>query len=785
MRRFKAVATAIVTLMTGPGLCQTPLPPADHDGFADDVVETGRPIIRSDFDVYLKDKILVYVKDVCREEDIRAPFFLHVTPVDRNDLPADRVESGFERTRFRFERDGFRRGGPCILTYRLPDYPIRRLRTGQSAPETDRSWEAAHPPNLVFIMADDLGKGLLPLYNARVEVGTPNIERLAREGIVFDNAYATPVCLTTRAEPITGRYPVNNGLAGHAAQETINAGAFLDPQRLPSFANPLKHAGYATALAGKWHGKARYQSGRVLRAFGFDQWMLSTSQRSTYATTHEGRLDFEPSDFPADRLADFVIDFIEESSDSDRPFFVYYPMSLVHRPLVATPDMPGAESDSDKLTAMIEYADKMIGRVLDALEAHGVRDDTIVFFSGDNGVAVELRQGRKVVSHGKNRLTEAGVNVPFIVSGGPVARRGRTDALTDFTDVLPTLAALAGASVPDDYAPDGHSIADFLLGRAADTPRRWIASAAAIDPALDGGGWVRMPSGCRFSCNVPPVQGRDRLFWHAEDIGVVVRDKRYKLWHHGNGLRALFDLDRDSSESVNLWDSEEARAVAAKRRLLEVRRTLPEGDVYVRTGPLTPDYGLYSHWRLDRPVAGAAGRPTFADSVGGFHAEAGEAPMVAPGKLGNAPRTGSLHVARFSQFFRIRPSDLSSLTLSAWIRRDEGSTDEVTLLRLRTTPDEERSPLSLVGKTDGSIAVRHWGRGMSATPTGASDDGWIHVAFAWGSVAGGQEAVLYLDGEVKIRSTEFMPTPRSRSALPPGGWLEIGDDGVVVDDVAV
>ena len=85
---------------------------------------------------------------------------------------------------------------------------------------------------------------------------------------------------------------------------------------------------------------------------------------------------------------------------------------------------------------MTEYADKMIGRVLDALEAHGVRDDTIVFFSGDNGIAVELRQGRKVVSHGKNRLTEAGVNVPFIVSGGPVARRGRTDALTDFTDVL-------------------------------------------------------------------------------------------------------------------------------------------------------------------------------------------------------------------------------------------------------------------------------------------------------------------------------------------------------------
>ena len=502
----------------------------------------------------------------------------------------------------------------------------------------------AETPNLIFIMADDLGKGLLPIYGAEVDVATPNLDRLAREGVVFDNAWATPLCLTTRTELITGRYPTNNGIAGNVeSHESI----FFDPQYLPSFAIPLRQAGYATALAGKWHGKSEYQSTQVLRASGFEQWMLLTNQNNTFARTSEGRVDFEPGDFPADRLADFVVDFIGEHRT--RPFFVYYPMDLIHRPLVATPDAPEATSDSDKVIAMAEYADKMVGRVLDAVETNGLRDNTIIFFSGDNGLAVSLSHRASALDAvwnklrrwldwatpeatyplpGKNLLKEAGINVPLIVGGGPVTRRGRVDALTDFTDVLPTLAALAGATLPDDYAPDGHSIADFLLGQAEDTPRQWIASAAAVYPVLDRA----MRSACRGTCNRPAVQSLDRSYWREKDIGVVVRNKRYKLWHHGNGLRALFDLQADPNETVDLWDSADPQAVAAKRRLLAARRTLPAGDIYVKARRFTPDYGLHSHWRLDRPLAGSS-QFVFVDWIGGYDAEADARPRMARGKI--------------------------------------------------------------------------------------------------------------------------------------------------------
>ncbi len=114
-------------------------------------------------------------------------------------------------------------------------------------------------------MADDLGKGLLPLYGAKVDIATPNIDRLARAGFVFDNAWATPLCITTRTELVIGQYPVNNGIAGHPVIFDIIDGVlmreesyehiFLDPLRPPSFAHPLKTAGYATALAGKRRAK--------------------------------------------------------------------------------------------------------------------------------------------------------------------------------------------------------------------------------------------------------------------------------------------------------------------------------------------------------------------------------------------------------------------------------------------------------------------------------------------------------------------------------------------------
>lgn len=522
-------------------------------------------------------------------------------------------------------------------------------------------------PNIIFIMADDLGKELLLLYDLdeSVEINTPHIDRLAAEGIVFNNAYASPICLVTRVELVTGLYPFNNGFVGHYDNPWADEPLFLDPRYRYSFASPLKEAGYATVMAGKWHGnnvRPGLQT-RILRTFGFDEWMIADPDNLAPAAvfTHDGgkRIDA----FPSDALLDFVNDFIERHSD--QPFFVYYPMHLVHRPLVATPLKPDAETNAEKLAAMTEYADHLIGRLIQHLEELGLRDDTIIFFSGDNGAAIRVFNEKRTTAGGKGKLTETGVNVPLIVSGGPVVQLGRTDALTDFTDVLPTLAEFAGVELPEDYRGDGHSIASFLTGQAQDTPRTWIASAAAVWP-------VRIEDSNYYT--IPPAYRLDRLYWHPLAVGSVVRDRRFKLWHYPLEPPALFDLDADPGEKENLWDSRNPEVAAAKRRLQAILDTLPSRAAMPRLDPIDEDYGMFAHWRFDRQVQ-VGNQQVFPDSLGGYDAIT-DATAVAAGKFGSAMQapaspSSSTHFIDFfaytGQNREFRRHRRQNFTLSAWV----------------------------------------------------------------------------------------------------------------------
>ena len=519
-------------------------------------------------------------------------------------------------------------------------------------------------------MADDLGRDLLGLYDpdAAIEINTPNIDRLAAEGVVFHNAWASPLCVVTRAELVTGRYPFHNGMLGHAEDHLIGGGhMFLDPKYQRSFAQPLKQAGYATALAGKWHVnhiKPGNQP-RVLRAFGFDEWMAADHDNAAPARvfTHDGGKTLDA--FPPDALADFAIDFI--TRHREQPFFLYWPMHLVHRPLVATPLKPDAEKSIEKQIAMTEYADHLVGRLVQAVDELGLRDDTIVFFSGDNGSIQSRRPSRR---GGKGSLTEAGVNVPFIVSGGPVVRRGRTRALTDFSDVLPTLAEFAGIAVPASWAVDGVSIAPFLTGRSEDTPREWIAAAAAVKPTRDTGKYNFLPS--------QPGPARDRYGWRAEVMGLVVRDRRFKLWDYPQGLQALFDLQHDPHEQRNLWTSRDPAVVAAKRRLLAVRDRFPRVPAPLRSDPVTDHYGLFAHWRFDGQTE-VGGLRHFPDTVGGYDAryEPRAPDGERAGKFGGALPASATpgEAAHFIDFLagtgsqrQFRRWRRQSLTLSAWVR---------------------------------------------------------------------------------------------------------------------
>jgi arylsulfatase A-like enzyme len=169
-----------------------------------------------------------------------------------------------------------------------------------------------------------------------------------------------------------------------------------------------------------------------------------------------------------DIFSDYVVDFIKRKRDS--PFLAYYPMVLTHGPHAPSPDTVKSEEDKFKTgrqnyKACVEYMDKIVGKLVRALEENGLRDNTIIFFTADNGTAGE----------GKGDATELGARVPMIINGAGIQARGATGELTDLSDVLPTLAAFAGAKLPKGKPIDGRSLAGFLKGESP-APREWAYS---------------------------------------------------------------------------------------------------------------------------------------------------------------------------------------------------------------------------------------------------------------------------------------------------------------------
>ena len=345
---------------------------------------------------------------------------------------------------------------------------------------------AGRPPNFLVILADDLGAKELGCYG-HTRQRTPNLDRLARTGVQFKTCYATPICHPTRVEILTGQYGAHNqvyNFAGRrggpepdAPEEDIGANHV-------TFAEMLKARGYATAIAGKWQLSGRQPD--LIYDCGFDEYCvwayqnyLTQEDRPKYgnrerywqpAILRDRRLiptsihDYGPHIF-----SNYMIDFMRRKKDQQ--FLAYYSMVLTHGPHTPTPDT--VESDAEKFTAgrqnfpaCVEYADKMVGRLVAALETAGLREHTIIFFTADNGTAGE----------GKGEPTELGARVPMIVNcPGMVKPRGASEELVDLSDILPTLAEFSGARLPAGRSIDGRSWAGYLRGDAP-APREWIFS---------------------------------------------------------------------------------------------------------------------------------------------------------------------------------------------------------------------------------------------------------------------------------------------------------------------
>lgn len=346
---------------------------------------------------------------------------------------------------------------------------------------------AVHPdhtdqPNIVLIMADDLGYECIGANGGTYK--TPNLDALAEGGVRFTNCFANPICTPSRVKIMTGQYNVRN---------YVKFG--LLPRSETTFAHQLKAAGYTTAIAGKWQLGAEADSPQH---FGFDQSCLwqHTRKRTRQGTPIDSRfpnplleingkeVDYTDGEYGPRVCADFLCDFIEANQDG--PFLVYFPMILTHCPFVPTPDSKdwdptdtGSETykgDAKYFPDMVAYMDRSVGQIVAKLEALGLRENTLILFTGDNGTdkpVVTKMDGREIVG-GKGKMTDEGTRVPLIASWPGTIRKGLiSDDLVDFADMMPTLCEVSGASLPAGYAGDGKSILPVLLGEAG-REKPWV-----------------------------------------------------------------------------------------------------------------------------------------------------------------------------------------------------------------------------------------------------------------------------------------------------------------------
>lgn len=330
--------------------------------------------------------------------------------------------------------------------------------------------------NVVVILADDLGWADVGFHGGAA--ATPNLDRLAHEGLAFERCYAQPTCTSSRAAFFTGRSPMRLGL-GYATLRPWSEGG-LDPAEtlLPE---PFRAAGYQTWLVGKWH-LGHDRADRLPQAQGFEHFYGHLNGRvGYYDHRRSGGLDWqrdgvsiEEQGYATDLEAAEAVRLLR-ARDPERPFLLVLSFGAPHRPLEAPPEgsepRPGESAEAALLRSMVESLDRGVGRVLSALDEEGLAQETLVLFASDNG-GVEPASNAPWRG-AKGSVHEGGIRVPCVLRLPGVLAAGARDARTvGFEDWLPTLATAAGIELESARPLDGIDLwQDLLRGKAPSNAR--------------------------------------------------------------------------------------------------------------------------------------------------------------------------------------------------------------------------------------------------------------------------------------------------------------------------
>ncbi len=398
----------------------------------------------------------------------------------------------------------------------------------------------AEPPNIILILADDLGYGDIGAYGAEL-IETPRLDRLAREGVRLTDFYASGnVCTPSRAGLLTGRYPIRDGLA--AGTVTVD-----DQRGLPSGTMTLgevaQRQGVRTALIGKWH-LGHHREGQRPNARGFDLFYGLLHPNDVEQPVYRNAQAL-PDHFEQDgltrRFTTEAVQFIDRNAD--RPFFLYMAHTAPHIPLAASAEFAGS-SRAGTYGDVVQELDWSVGELLDAVARNGIAENTVILFTSDNGPFPEGSSGG--LRGGKATAWDGGFRVPFIARWPSRMPAGHaTGAMAMNIDLFPTIAAILDIPPMEARMLDGRNILPILTGASNDSPHEAL-----------------------YFFNHDRIAGL-----RTQDWKIVVRAdyRNIERWLPGRDIPLLFDMRADPMERYSL-----ARHHPAK--WLELEALLKRGE---------------------------------------------------------------------------------------------------------------------------------------------------------------------------------------------------------------